>query len=87
MFKCSHFLPADLQHTSQRRIALPYSKSAESLELALSTALLRAELLSATNSATTPGIRQHLVNLQRLTCPTADFKLACQELHAVLLES
>lgn len=80
---CSHFLPAYLQHALWRRITLPYSESAESPELALATALLRAELLSAT----TPGIRQHLVNLQRLTCPTADFKLACQEPHAVLLES
>lgn len=39
-------------------------------------ALVRAELLSAT----TPGIRQHLVNRQRLTCPTADCKFTCQEL-------
>lgn len=78
---------ADLQDTLWRRIPLSYSKSAESPELAFAMALPRAELLSATNSATTPSMRQHLVNLQRLTCPAADFKLACQELHALLLES
>lgn len=85
VIKCSHFLPGDLQHTLGRRITLLYSKSAK--ELVLPMALPRAELLSATNSATTPGIRQHLVNLLSPTCPPADFKLACQELHAVLLES